>query len=68
MSNFYDVAMFQAALEKKTHLLPRGNQSVTSNSQPKIDAATGSEATLVEADYAPRLQKKSSDGRQDLKS
>lgn len=68
MSNFYDVAMFQAALEKKTHLLPRGNQSVTIKSQPKIKAAMGSEATLVEADSASQLQKESSNGRQNLKS
>lgn len=67
MSNFYDVAMFQAALEKKTHLLPRGKQPVTNESQPKIKAATASEATLVEADSASQLQKESSNGRQNLK-
>jgi hypothetical protein len=57
MPDSYDVAMFQAALEKKTHLLPRGNQSATSKSQATSKAAMGSEVTLVEADSSSQLQK-----------
>lgn len=67
MTHSYDVAMFQAALEKKTHLLPRGEQTTTTKTQPKnqpnIKAAMSSEATLVDANSTPQLQKEESNGR-----
>lgn len=62
MAHSYDVAMFQAALEKKTHLLPTGRQSTTTKSQPKIKSAMGSEVTLVEANSTSQLEKKESNG------
>lgn len=64
MAHSYDVAMFQAALEKKTHLLPKGSQSTTTERQPKIKGAMDSEVTLVEANSTSGLQKESSKGGQ----
>ena len=63
MPDSYDVAMFQAALEKKTHLLPRGGQIKTTKKQPEIRAAMGSEVTLVEANSTSQLQKEESNGK-----
>lgn len=64
MAHSYDVAMFQAALEKKTHLLPKGTQSTTTRGQPKIKGAMDSEVTLVEASSTSGAQKESSKGGQ----
>lgn len=64
MAHSYDVAMFSAALEKKTHLLPKGSQSTTTSGQPKIKGAMDSEVTLVEANSTSGLQKESSKGGQ----
>lgn len=64
MAHSYDVAMFQAALEKKTHLLPKGSQPTTPRNQPKIKGAMESEVTLVDANSTSGLQKESSKGEQ----
>ncbi|KAL1864579.1 hypothetical protein Daus18300_007596 [Diaporthe australafricana] len=60
MSNSYDVAMFQAALEKKTHLLPTGDRKVTNKNDHKLKTDKGSGVTLVETNSTE--QKKESPG------
>lgn len=60
MSNSYDVAMFQAALEKKTHLLPNGSRKVAAKNEHKLKTDMGSEVTLVETNSTE--QKKESPG------
>lgn len=66
MTHSYDVAMFQAALEKKTHLLPRGGQATATKSQPKIKAAMDSEVTLVDVTSNSQPQKEQSSGTHKL--
>lgn len=68
MAHSYDVAMFQAALEKKTHLLPKGSQSTSTKNQPKIKEAMDSEVTLVDASSTSQVRKESSKGRQNAYS
>lgn len=63
MPDSYDVAMFQAALQKKTHLLPRGSHSTTTKNEPKTKPAMASEVTLVEANPTSQPQKEESNGR-----
>lgn len=47
MPDFFEVAMFQAAVQKKNHLLPKPDQHTESISQPSNKNATLSEVTLV---------------------
>ncbi|KAK2598671.1 hypothetical protein N8I77_012066 [Diaporthe amygdali] len=66
MPDFYDVAMFSAALEKKPHLLPNGTRKSASKKEPTYKAARSSEETLVEANSTSPLQKEESQGSDKL--
>ncbi|KAI3394002.1 hypothetical protein diail_3318 [Diaporthe ilicicola] len=59
MPDSYDVAMFSAALEKKTHLLPKSGRKEVNKNEPKSKAAMGSEVTLVETSSTSQPQKES---------
>ena len=63
MPDFHDVAMFQAAVQKKKNLLPKPDkQSGSDKNQPANKDAMASEVTLVESGNVSKPQKKDPGG------
>jgi hypothetical protein len=63
MPDFHDVAMFQAAVQKKKHLLPKPDKHSESKSQSTNKDAMASEVTLVEGGSASQSQQKDPKGK-----
>lgn len=62
MPDFYEVAMFQAAVQKKRNLLPKPDKHSASGAPSKNKDAIGSEVTLVNGGNASQFQQKDHNG------
>lgn len=63
MPDFYDVAMFQAAVQKNKNVLPKPNEKSDSKSQSTKKDAMASEVTLVNGDNGSQSQHKDTEGK-----
>lgn len=63
MPDFHEVAMFQAAVQKKKNLLPKPNEKSEGKGQPTNKDAMASDLTLVDGGNTSQSQQKDSKGK-----